>query len=59
MPAPYRPPRTARRPVPITDAEYELLRECCCSRMRGIHAKGHCRTGVPDTSSTRQPKRSS
>ncbi|MEU0512584.1 hypothetical protein [Amycolatopsis sp. NPDC006125] len=46
MPAPYRPPRTSRRPVPITDAEYELLCDCRCPRIRGTHSAGHCGSGL-------------
>ncbi|UQS21765.1 MULTISPECIES: hypothetical protein [Amycolatopsis] len=56
MPAPYKPVRTARRPQPITDAEYELLRECRCPRMRGTHAAGHCGSGHDPSSAEREAR---
>ncbi|GAB3580363.1 hypothetical protein GCM10027445_50530 [Amycolatopsis endophytica] len=57
MPPRYRPPRTARRPVPITDAEYELLCACRCPRMRGTHLAGHCRTEASGNDRTERADR--
>ncbi|GAA4663532.1 hypothetical protein GCM10023214_65300 [Amycolatopsis dongchuanensis] len=48
--------RTARRPVPITDAEYLELCECRCPRLPGTHLAGHCGSGLEPSATAEEAR---